>query len=145
MKRKHFDVEKGNGHNSDSKQVVGYFARIQPMKSIYCQSQLCCCPLRGASQKLKKTFADNAIWLLPNSSCCSIHLLTLFKVKPANSRPKLHTNCLPCLRLTAANCVDGSAISLNFSSTIVDDSHSCSGQDGLYSTHNAAHCRERQT
>lgn len=115
------------------------------MKSTYCQSQLCCCPSRGASWKLKPSFADSVIWLLPNSSCCSIYLFTLFKVKPANSRPKLCTNCLPHLRLTEANCMDGNAISLNFNTTLVDDSHSCSGQDRLYSAHNAAHCRERQT
>lgn len=55
------------------------------------------------------------------------------------------TNCLPHVRLTAANCMDGKTISLHFNTVLVDDSHSCSGQGRLCRAQNAAHCMERQT
>ena len=78
-------------HNSHTVQVFGSSARMQPTKRMYCQPPInfnCGAAPWEVPAGRWSGFAD-VIWSSPNSSCYFIYLLTLFKVKPANSRPKL--------------------------------------------------------
>lgn len=143
--RKLFATEKGKIHNLHSVQVVGSCARIQPMKSTSANLNCAAAPREVPAGSWDRVLQ---ITLLG----CYQTPVALLYIYSFNSRlnqltpgRKPCTNCLPHVRLTAANCTDGKTISLHFNTVLVDDSHSCSGQGRLCRAQNAAHCRERQT